>query len=256
MYRFLNKFAGIRYYVPGDLGTIIPQSKDFTVETQEYYDAPAFRERMFGAVWFQHAEKDWLYWHHRLFAGGERCHINHSYNYMRRYQKTNPEFFALIGGERDFGKLSTANNYGNLCMTNKEGIKAFAKIAADFFDRNPDFAVFPIVPQDGMYKVCECPDCKKLYSPHLGEEGKFSNLVFHHAIEVAKILKKKSSPQHTFALCDIIAPCRGQDNTRAAKQDHEQDKSSGHKTRNSCPQTHFRRRMEIPGLRQTFHGTT
>ena len=190
VYRFLNKFAGIRYYMPGDLGTIIPQSKDFTVETQEYYDAPAFRERMFGAVWFQHAEKDWLYWHHRLFAGGERCHINHSYNYMRRYQKTNPEFFALIGGERDFGKLSTANNYGNLCMTNKEGIKAFAKIAADFFDRNPDFAVFPIVPQDGMYKVCECPDCKKLYSPHLGEEGKFSNLVFHHAIEVAKILKK------------------------------------------------------------------
>ena len=190
VYRFLNKFAGVRHYMPGEIGTIIPKSKDFIVEAQEFYDAPAFRERMFGAVWFEQASSDWLHWHHRLYAGGERCHINHSYNYMRRYQKTNPEFFALIGGKRDFTNLSTANHYGNLCMTNKEGIKAFAKIASDFFDRNPDFAVFPIVPQDGLYKVCECPDCKKLYSPHLGEEGKFSNLVFHHASEVAKILKK------------------------------------------------------------------
>lgn len=190
VYKFLHRAAGIRHYMPGELGTVIPKSKDLSVSGGEYYDAPAFRERMFGAVWFEKANRDWLYWHHRLYAGGERCHINHSYNYMRKYQKTNPEFFALIDGKRDFTNLSTANHYGNLCMTNKEGIKAFAKIAADFFDKNPDFAVFPIVPQDGLYRICECANCQKLYSPHLGELGKFSNIVFYHASEIAKELKK------------------------------------------------------------------
>ena len=190
VYKFLEKYAGVRHYMPGELGSVIPQSKDFSVPQTETYDAPAFPGRMFGAVWFSKANPDFLYWHHRLCAGGVRNPINHSYNRMRKFQKTNPEYFALIGGKRDFTNLSTANHYGNLCMTNKEGIKAFAKLAQEFFDENPDFDIYPIVPQDGMYKVCECPDCQKLLSPHLGEKGKFSNLVYHHAIEIAKIVKK------------------------------------------------------------------
>lgn len=190
VYKFLEKYAGVRHYMPGELGSIIPTDKNFTVKTAEYYDAPAFAGRMFGAVWFSIANPDFLYWHHRMCAGGLRNPINHSYNRMGRFKKTNPEFFALIGGQRDFKNLSTANHYGNLCMTNKEGIKAFAKLAQDFFDRNPDYDIYPVVPQDGLFKVCECPDCRKLLSPHLGEKGIFSNIVFHHAAEIAKIVKK------------------------------------------------------------------
>lgn len=190
VYKFLEKYANIRHYMPGTLGSVIPQSKDFIVPIIETYDAPAFPGRMFGAVWFSKASVDFLYWHHRLCAGGVRNPINHSYNRMAKYKKTNPEYFALIGGKRDFDNLSTANHHGNLCMTNKGGISAFAQLAKKFFDDNPDYDIYPIVPQDGMYKVCECKDCQKLVSPHLGEKGKFSNIVYHHAIAIAKELKK------------------------------------------------------------------
>lgn len=191
VYKLLEKYAGVRHYMPGELGSIIPEAKQFAIPTQEKYFAPAFRTRGFTGIYFGHCKTiDFPYWHHRMCAGGERSPINHSYRRMRRFQKTNPEYFALIKGQRDFKKLSTANPFGNLCMTNKEGIKAFAKLAADFFDKNPEFYVYPVVPQDGMFKVCECPDCKKLYSPHLGYNGQFSNIVFHHAIEMAKELKK------------------------------------------------------------------
>ena len=191
VYKFLEKYAGVRHYMPGEeLGSIIPRNPDFEVPAVEKYDAPAFPGRMFGAVWFEICSPEFLHWHHRLYAGGERNPINHSYNRMGKFKKTNPEYFALIGGQRDFKNLSTANHYGNLCMTNKEGIKAFAKLAQDFFDKNPEYNIYPIVPQDGLFKVCECADCQKLLSPHLGEKGKFSNIVFHHAIEIAKILKK------------------------------------------------------------------
>ena len=193
VYKLLEKYAGVRHYMPGELGSIIPESKNFSVPEQETYVAPAFITRGFTGIWFDKVDPkspDFLYWHHRMCAGGDRSPINHSYRRMRHFQKTNPEYFALIDGQRDFKKLSTANPFGNLCMTNKEGIKAFTNLARKFFDKYPEFTVFPVVPQDGLFKVCECPDCKKLHSPHLGYTGQFSNIVFHHAIEMAKELRK------------------------------------------------------------------
>ena len=191
VYKILEKFAGNRHYMPGALGDVVPKSPDFEVPVSQYTDAPAFRERYFYGVWFRDGNPDFLRWYYRVCHGGQNNSINHSYNVMhRRYKKTNPEYFALIGGRRDLRNLSTANLFGNLCMTNREGIKAFAKIAQDFFDRNPNYTTYAIVPQDGLFKICECPDCKKLASPHLGQNGRFSNAVFYHAAEIAKIVGK------------------------------------------------------------------
>ena len=190
VYKSLEKYAGIRHYMPHELGHIIPKSADFSLPVKEYTDAPAFRERHWHAAWFRDASQEFLDWYYRMCSGGQNNSINHSYNRMGRFKKTNPEYFALIGGQRDFTNLSTANNYGNLCLTNKDGIKAFAKLAQDFFNKNPDYTTFAIVPQDGLFKICECADCQKLYAPHLGVNGRFSNAVFHHAAEIAKIVGK------------------------------------------------------------------
>lgn len=190
VYKFLEKYAGIRFYMPTDLGTVIPKSPDFTIPSVETYVTPAFRGRNFYAFWFEGASDDALYWHHRLCAGGLRNPSNHNFRSMLKYKKTNPEFFALIAGKRDFTNLSTANNFGNLCMTNRGCIKAFAKLAQQYFDKNPDMDIFPCVPQDGLYRICECKDCKKLHTPDRRESGLFSKAVFYFAGEVAKELKK------------------------------------------------------------------
>ncbi len=190
VYKMLEQYAGVRHYMPHELGHVIPQSKDFVLPVKEYTDAPAFRERHWHAARFKEASQELLDWYYRMCSGGQNNSINHSYNRMTRFKDTNPEYFALIGGKRDFTNLSTANNYGNLCLTNPEGIKAFAKLAQDFFNKNPDYTTFAIVPQDGLFKICECENCKKLYSPHLGVNGRFSNAVFHHAAEIAKIVGK------------------------------------------------------------------
>lgn len=200
VYKILEKYAGNRHYMPGELGDVVPTSPDFTLPVTQYQEAPAFRERIFSAVWLRNASEDFLRWQYRLCSGGENNFINHSYHFMGRYKKTNPEYFALIDGQRDLDKLSTANNHGNLCMTNPEGIKAFADIAIKFFDKNPDYTTFPIVPQDGMYRVCECENCRKLLSPHLGSNGEFSNLVYHHVTEIAKLVAEKHPGKHVGTL--------------------------------------------------------
>ena len=189
--KLLEKYAGIRHYMPGELGDVIPKSPDFLLPETEYTEAPAFRERYFYGCWFRDAGPDFLRWYYRLCSGGENNSINHSYGRMTKYRETHPEYFALIDGKRDLvGDRSTANRQGNLCLTNPEGIKAFAAMAQDFFDRNPNYTVFPVVPQDGTYKICECDGCRKLLSPQLGQEGKFSNAVFHHAKAIAEIVGK------------------------------------------------------------------
>ncbi len=190
VYKILEKYAGNRHYMPGKLGEVVPESPDFILPVAEYTQAPAFSERYIYGIYFKDASPDYMRWYYRMCAGGQNNHINHTYRRMLGFKKSNPEYFALIDGKRDFNNLSTANTFGNLCMTNKEGIKAFAKLAQNFFDKNPDYNIYPVVPQDGMYKICECADCQKLASPHLGHTGRFSNAVFHHAAEIAKILAK------------------------------------------------------------------
>ena len=146
VYKILEKFAGNRHYMPGELGDVVPQSPDFALPVTEFVEAPAFRERYFYACFFRDTSEDFLRWFYRLCAGGENHSINHSYGGMIQFKDTHPEYFALIDGKRDFSNLSTANNYGNLCMTNREGIEAFAQRAQKFFARAPGYKVFPVVP--------------------------------------------------------------------------------------------------------------
>ncbi|MBO4492370.1 MAG: DUF4838 domain-containing protein [Lentisphaeria bacterium] len=190
--KILERYAGNRYYMPGKLGEVVPKSPDFTLPLTEYTESPAFRERYMYGCWFRDASPDYLHWFYRLCQGGENLSINHSHSRMLKYRDSHPEYFALIDGERDVtGERSMAFKLGNLCLSSPEGIKAFADLACEFFDRNPNYALFPVVPQDGMYRMCECPECQKLYSPHLGLTGKFSNGVFHHVKEIAKIVGEK-----------------------------------------------------------------
>ena len=50
VYKILEKHAGNRHYMPGELGDIVPNSPDFSLPVTQYYEAPAFRERINYAV--------------------------------------------------------------------------------------------------------------------------------------------------------------------------------------------------------------
>lgn len=191
VYKSLEKYAGNRHYMPHELGDIVPKSQDFTLPVTQYINAPAFSERHFYGTHFKTVSPLFLRWFYRLCAGGKNNYTNHSFRRMLKYKNTHPEYFALIDGKRDFARLSAGEGTGNLCLTNRGGIKAFANYICDFFDKNPNCTSFPVFPPDGMVKICECGECRKLLSPQLGPEGKFSNAVFHFVSEIAKEVAKK-----------------------------------------------------------------
>lgn len=191
VYKSLEKYAGNRHYMPHELGDIIPESPDFSLPVTQYINFPAFSERHFYGTHFKTVSPLFLRWFYRLCAGGKNNYTCHSFRRMLKYKETHPEYFALIGGQRDFARLSGAEGTGNLCLTNRGGIKAFAEYICEFFEQHPDYSSFPVMPPDGLFKICECPDCQKLASPHLGDTGKFSNAVFHFVAEIAKEVAKK-----------------------------------------------------------------
>lgn len=191
IYKSLEKYAGNRHYMPHELGDIVPESPDFALPVTKYIKAPAFSERHFYGTHFKTVSPLFMRWFYRLCAGGLNNYTCHSFRRMLKHKDTHPEYFALIDGKRDFTNLSAGEGTGSLCLTNRGGIKAFAEYICDFFDKNPNYSSFPVFPPDGMRRICECPDCKKLYSPHLGVDGKFSNAVFHFVSEIAKEVAKK-----------------------------------------------------------------
>ncbi|MEI3005660.1 MAG: DUF4838 domain-containing protein [Victivallales bacterium] len=110
-YDFLERFAGIRYYFPGKIGTVIPQPKDWALPEIDIYDRPDFIQRRFtdynhgGRPVHYYEGADWkktggasnkLRNRHETFMI-PNVHGLAYYGYQYRFGKEHPEYFALDG---------------------------------------------------------------------------------------------------------------------------------------------------------------
>lgn len=100
---------GVRWYMPGDLGTVIPREDTIIIGPVDEISIPDFAIR--GWLWYNFSGFDFhdLIWARRLGANSGYEKIGplrgphgltdvHSHEAM---QKAHPEYYALIGGERD-----------------------------------------------------------------------------------------------------------------------------------------------------------
>ena len=143
VYDFLERFAGVRFYFPGELGTIVPKTAAIKVPQIEIFDFPDYdfrrysmyqgkwmdlpkspaakaryekyrsrakfnQKRMVNGVWlktapndFRNEEKNLAFYRYRMETFMEpNCHGLARYCYIKRFGKTNPEYFALVKGKR------------------------------------------------------------------------------------------------------------------------------------------------------------
>ena len=101
-YDFLERFAGMRFYLPGDYGTVIPRLKDWSLPEIDIYERPDFYLRRYS---------DWSGKPGSELKGKARqinrlrnrfqtrnfyeCHALRELNYGTRFGKSHPEYFAL-----------------------------------------------------------------------------------------------------------------------------------------------------------------
>lgn len=223
IYEFLERFAGVRFYFPGELGTIVPKadairvpagtniedSPDYTVR---HFVPPSDAGKWFGSGW-TNRERTKMLSLERLRMRMETehipvCHGQYLAQYTPRFAKSHPEYFIL----RDNGERDTRDDYGDtrnsqMCQSSDiwEEIYLDAKcylIGGSPKDRgfSPNnrgcyewgrFAVgkyFDVMPMDGMLR-CRCEKCTQAYAKAKNKSEWASELVWRQTDRLARRLK-------------------------------------------------------------------
>jgi len=105
-YDFLERFAGMRFYLPGDYGTVIPKMTEWSLPAIDIYERPDFYQRSYtdwqgtkkkvnGSEWSKDSLLLTRLRNRQQTRKIYQCHSMRELNYGTRFGKTHPEYFAL-----------------------------------------------------------------------------------------------------------------------------------------------------------------
>jgi len=166
--KFLEDFCGVRWFLPGPQGELVPQIEHISVpEDLNQLFQPAFAyndnrspydKNVLGepggtiaalANNFRKAVK--------VAPGG---HTYYAAVSQQEYGKAHPEYYALIGGKRKNAEWTKESPYGHhLCSSNPDVKRLLVEHTQKRFDRGLDWVS---VGQEDGYRRCQCPECEKL----------------------------------------------------------------------------------------------
>jgi hypothetical protein len=188
VYSFLEKYIGVRWFWPGELGEVIPERKTISIGKINDTEEPDYkwrnrgpggalwgastgptdkynRERILGVSAEHQAEV--ALWEKRNKWGGMKIFGGHALGEIfvpEKYAKNHPEYYALVDGKRDVPDEDYDYKHGcQICTTNPEVIKVAVEWVKSFFSDNPDYDGVHLTMNDGR-GFCECKNCMSLDS--------------------------------------------------------------------------------------------
>jgi len=163
VYAFLEDQLGIRWFMPGEIGEVVPETKAIAIPPLNRHEQPDFEYRWIGR------NNDWVA-RNRNNVGipdigiqiYRSAHTFRKFLDPAKYFKEHPEWFALVDGERRH--FTKSHHRNQICTSNPEAIQEVIKNMRRFLDENPEYTVITLFPNDGM-GFCECEHCKALDEP-------------------------------------------------------------------------------------------
>ena len=195
----LLRQLGVRWFMPGDIGTVIPDKKTIKVKSQNITASPDFYYRYIYYNDFN-GDQEGTLWYRRVGLGAERplCFM-HTFNILlRKLKKDNPECLALINGKRDF--TTTCMGQGSMCLSNPRTFEETVKFVQEKLKKTESYNIFPIVPQDGYKRSCACKICIKKTDFDAPDDGILSNYVWTFLNKVALKIGQTNPKQRLGAL--------------------------------------------------------
>ena len=179
VYDFLERCLGVRWFVPGPLGEVVPKTAKVEVGEINLRDAPGFVSRDIGTPRGGGNMEDNL-WQRRNKAGHSLI-TEHSHNWAyilplppspkgwpawmepKQPRLDHPEYYAMVDGRRVLTHAVALDPImsGQVCTGNPDVVNIFAEAAVEHLERNPDKTMFSVSPNDGG-GFCECPECRAL----------------------------------------------------------------------------------------------
>ena len=222
VYEFLERFAGCRFYFPGELGEIVPRTGRIRVPDLDETCAPAWTERSVSSsrgTWYdpsQNAQEEFLKERFRLRTETRQlpcCHGQYQSKIVQRFGKTHPEYFWLDAkGRRVIAdeEAKPYSHWAHLCYTSAvwdeicrdalsyfrgEGPEVRGMIVGKAPNHRPGWGkqascglYYDIMPQDGMRR-CTCPSCSKAFAQAKDPNDYANETVWRRTAEIAQRIK-------------------------------------------------------------------
>ena len=241
---------GVRWYLPGELGEVVPTMKSIPLPKIDENVKPDFEVRQFS-VRFSTADDEVMRWAMRLAIrhpyGLMIAHGMHTMTHPDILKTQHPDWFALYGGKRD---TQTGKRLNHLCYSNKELFDATVKWARAQFDVY-DYETVSIMPPDAYGSICQCELCEGKQVDEMGARGKLSNHVWDFANRVAREVRKTHSDK-LIACCAYGANTLPPTNIDRLEPNVQVIIVGGRRPRNSLPeQRDYVRNLRAGWLKRT-----
>ncbi len=185
---FLHRL-GVRWYLPGELGEVVPGLKTIPLPKIDETVRPDFALRRFNFRLGNNGLETAL-WAMRL---GTRdpldFQVAHGMATMTGRDAifaAHPEWFALYGGKRLYQPGYSKNQ---LCYSNEELFQETVRFVRAQFDLL-QVDVVSVMPPDGYTSICQCKLCEGKDSPERDNLGLLSDYVWGFVNRVAKEVRK------------------------------------------------------------------
>ena len=155
---FLERYIGVRWLMPGEDGTWVPEMRTITIPTEPVRDEPVFFSRKYFGL--RHPAQ-------QLWAQRNRLHSRIEFHHQLYVLfppsdvEENPEFFPIRNGERYFPPTETHYMGWQPCFTAPGIAEAAIERIVAFFDTHPEAESYSLGVTDGM-GYCECENCRAL----------------------------------------------------------------------------------------------
>jgi tetratricopeptide (TPR) repeat protein len=180
---------GVRWYLPGELGEVVPKTKTIVVPQLDETVHPDFPSRRFNFR-FATCGRETAMWAMRLGIrepnGQQTAHGMHTMTHRDELFAAHPEWYALYGGKRH---TQTGQRLNQLCYSNEELFQETVRFVRAQFDHYKYEAV-SVMPPDGYTSICQCKLCEGKDSPDRDNRGLLSNYVWDFVNRVAKEVRK------------------------------------------------------------------
>ena len=141
---------GVRWFMSGELGLVLPQAKTVDLRSQRTIQVPSFPARRLQDV---RAPA----WESRMRLAGLHFPSSHGvrgfgHGDSQKLFAEHNEYFSLIDGQRKPKQL---------CVSNPHVVALAVEAVRAYFRANPDAEIMGIGANDGR-GFCECPQCRAL----------------------------------------------------------------------------------------------
>lgn len=150
---FLQDVCGIRWFIPGNLGEVVPRCESLSVPPLDRQET-LYRLSSGGSF----ARSTWAqrnFFGQQVFISPVGCHLWRVLIPPDRYFDDHPEWFALIDGKRTRGD----RRHAYLCTSNRQMWVEAADNLKELYTPGYDMVVLCQV--DG-YRRCQCESCESM----------------------------------------------------------------------------------------------